>query len=190
MRLSAQPPRRFSIRRAPDYPVLTAACAVAATAACGAPAHPTTPATSAPPTQLASASTARPAQPWTKPHTSRFPVDDAPLAKGDVKCAGDCPSPFEIAAEDHDRAMVQARVDYCVERAEHVAPVPPKDFTVEGEIDRVGASSKVELAGADDVASAVTACVVELVRSARFLPPQGADRTRRLWAPVSTHKQP
>jgi hypothetical protein len=190
MRLASQPPRRFTDLRSPGYPALVTACALAATTACQTQTHataPTTPAAAAP-TQVASA----PTSPlWVLPRASRFPVDDKPVdLSAGYGCGGDCPSPFEMAAEEKDRAQVQARVDFCVDRAERKAPVAPVDFVVRGKIDRNGESSNVETTSEEaPLDSDLRACVLDLVRTARFTPPEKARKERSLWTSVHTHKK-
>ncbi len=193
MRLASQPPRRFDLRRTPAYPAypaLAAVCALAATTACQTQTHATAP-TSAP-AQVATVPVRATSPAWVTPNASRFPVDDQPLdLNSGYACGGDCPSPFELAAEEKDRAQVQARVDFCVDRAERRAPVQPIGFTVHGTIDRGGASSKVEATQEDaPLDPDLKACVLDLVRAARFTPPERARKERSLWASVQTHKKP
>lgn len=187
--LADLPPRRFASRPAPRYPALASACALLATAAC----QPATPAAAPDPatTKLAPATTsvATAKVPVAPLDGSRFPVDDEPvdLTTG-YACGGDCPSPFELAAEDKDRKQVQARLEFCVGRAERIEPVPKVDFVVRGQIDRRGSAHKVELeAPADTLPASLRECVTELVGSARFTPPERAGKTRSLWASVRTH---
>lgn len=192
MRLGSQPPRRFTHRdlaRAPGYPALVTACALAATTACQTQAHPAAPTT--PAVAAATAVAPAPTTAWVLPHTSRFPVDDKPVdLSAGYGCGGDCPSPFEMAAEEKDRAQVQARVDYCVDRAERRAPVQPLDFAVRGKIDRNGESSNVETTSEEaPLDPELRACVLDLVRTARFTPPEKARKERSLWTSVHTHKK-
>lgn len=192
MRLASQPPRRFTARdlaRTPAYPALATACAIAATTACQTQTHPTAPTT--PATTAAAQVPRAPTTAWVVAQTSRFPVDDKPVdLSAGYGCGGDCPSPFEMAAEDKDRAQVQARVDFCVDRAERRAPVAPIDFAVRGKIDRNGGASNVETTSEEaPLDRELRECVLDLVRTARFTPPEKARKERSLWASVHTHKK-
>jgi hypothetical protein len=102
MRLSAQPPRRFSTRSSPGYPALVAAGALLAATACkpasnGAGEGPIAP---DPASSIAKpkASSTTPAEISARGEPAHFAVDDDPLELHDVTCKGDCPSPFESAA--------------------------------------------------------------------------------------------
>lgn len=188
-RRASAPPRPIALRPSPRYPALASACALIATAACqpAAPAASPDPAASKPPpatpaTASANATTAQ-------PNASRFPEDDQPLdMTSGYACGGDCPSPFELAAESKDRRQVQARLEFCVARAEKVQPVATIDFVVRGEIDRHGAARKIVLeAPADQLPSTLRECLTELVSGARFTAPERGGRGRSLWASVRTH---
>jgi hypothetical protein len=187
--LAALPPRRFAHRPSPRYPALASACALIATAACQStkPAASPDPAASKPPVAVVPTATATATT--TQPTNSRFPEDDQPLdMTTGYACGGDCPSPFELASEDKDRKQIQARVEFCVARAEQLEPVPKVDFVVRGEIDGRGSAHKVTLEPpADTLQPALRECLRELVSSARFTPPRRGGRQRSLWASVRTH---
>jgi hypothetical protein len=195
MRLSAQPPRRFSTRSSPGYPALVAAGALLAATACKpasngageAPIAPDPVATAAK-AKASSTTTAEAPKPGAPAH---FAVDDDPLELHDVTCKGDCPSPFESAASRKDAAQVQARADWCVRDAERRAPGDPvvaAEAWLRATVDKSGKPAELSFEPNGALPPAIAACVTGLVGDAKLTPPENSGVARAVYARVLTTK--
>lgn len=202
MRLSAQPPRRFSTRSSPGYPALLAAGALLAATACKpasngtgeGPIAPDPVSTTAKPKPSATTPTevSKPGEP------AHFAVDDDPLELRDVSCKGDCPSPFESAANRKDSAQVQARADWCVRDAERRAPGAPgapgvtragADAWLRATVDKSGKPAELSFEPKGALPPAIAECVLGLVRDAKLTPPENSGAARGVYARIRTPKK-
>jgi hypothetical protein len=199
--LAACPPRCFSKRRVPAYPV-AASFALLVVTSCRPAAkevvvleEPADTATAGPSsTTAAMATTSRPAAVPATPRNAIDGIADAQRAGEftedraaldmNASCKGDCPTPFQLALMHKDRAQVSARLKWCAAEARKRGPLPAVGVTVRGDVDAQGRPTSVKLdsLGTDErLPDDVARCLRELVEDARFAPGDASPGSRILY---------
>lgn len=188
MSLAKTAPRRFGPRALPAYPSLVAVGVALAAASCNGPsARPASDQIVQVPAVPASAVAPAKVPAHRQPDGElRFAADDEPLQMS-VGCKGDCPSPYEMAADRKDEAQILARAEHCA----RARGVDQAAATLRGKVGADGRATDLSFEHVDGVLSEpMRVCLVDLASKAIFTPPEKGRADRILYAQFRLPREP